>query len=780
MKKLLSALLVLGSSLGYGQELTQTVKGRILDSQSKSPIIGANVIVTSLDKLTGTVTDIDGYFSIPRVPIGRHNLKISFIGYKDAWVRESLVESGKQPFLNIEITESIDQLDEVLISARRQRKGQVENEMATVSAISFDVEETSRYAATFDDPARAALSFPGVRGAGDDVNNEIVIRGNSPRGLLWRIEGIEVPNPNHFAEVGASGGGISMLSNNMLAATDFYTGAFPAEFGNALSGVFDVKLRNGNRDEREYAFEASVLGIQAAAEGPFKPGSKSSYLINYRYSTLSVFDKIGIDIVGSQETIVFQDLAFKLNFPNEELGTFIIWGFGGANDQIFENDESIGESFTENWKQRAGAAGIKHTYFFNSNTFIETSISGTGTINEWEYDSLNIRTYENENFSETSLRAQTMLNKKFSARSTLRTGVIVSNSGFDMYSFFYDRNAGVNFVTLNDNGSTVRFQGFMQWQYRPSDKWTVNMGMHGTHLGLGGQQSLEPRVGASYAITPKSKINAGMGLHSRMETVAVYLARDYNTTGTIQANKDLDFSKALHYVLGYEQSIGNSIRAKAEVYYQDLYDVPILTNDPTQPWMATYSLLNSTAGYGALDLNNGGEGRNYGVELLLEKFFSNGSYFMATGSLFESLYTPADGKEYNTRYNGNFLMNFLGGKEFKVGRDNNNLLSFNGRVIWQGGNRDIPIDLAQSQVENRTVRIWGQAYEDRLNNYFRFDFGVSYRKNKPNHSSVLSLNIQNVTGRINEAERYYSSSRGAIRSSEQMGLLPNLSYRILF
>ncbi|MGI9544960.1 MAG: carboxypeptidase-like regulatory domain-containing protein, partial [Cyclobacteriaceae bacterium] len=245
----------------WAQNLTQTVRGKVVDTQSKSPVIGANVIIVGSDPIQGGVSDTEGNFRIPNVSIGRHNIRVTYIGYEDLVIPELLVGSGKEVVMNINLTESIIKMEELVI---KQEKGKPLNEVATVSALSFSVEETSRYAATFDDPARAALSFAGVRGGGDDVLNEIVIRGNSPRGLLWQIEGIEVPNPNHFAEEGSSAGGISMLSSSVLSNSDFLTGAFPAEYGNALSGVFDIQLRNGNNEKREYAVQAGLLGIALA------------------------------------------------------------------------------------------------------------------------------------------------------------------------------------------------------------------------------------------------------------------------------------------------------------------------------------------------------------------------------------------------------------------------------------------------------------------------------------------------------------------------------------
>ncbi len=762
------------------QDLTQTIRGKVLDAQSKSPVIGANVVLLGSDPLKGSVTDIDGNFRIEEVKVGRHNLKITFIGYEDLVIPELLVGAGKEVVLDIDLTESLITMEELVIEAE-QEKGKPLNEMATVSALSFSVEETSRYAATFDDPARAALSFAGVRGGGDDVLNEIVIRGNSPRGLLWRIEGIEVPNPNHFAEDGASGGGISMLSSSVLSNSDFFTGAFPAEYGNALSGVFDIKLRKGNNEKREYAAQAGLLGVAFAAEGPLGSDSKGSYLANYRYSTLALFDNIGIKILDESEEIVFQDLSFKVHLPTEKMGSFSIWGLGGASEDILKPIIENGEFNNEQFYTRLGVGGISNIFFLNKNTYLESQISYSAHQSEYEYDSLGVKTFETENFINTALRGSVLLNKKFNARHTLRTGVVFSHLGYDLHSEYFSFRQQRLITELDQEGSSQFMRSYAQWNFRPSETVTLNSGLHYTRFFLNGRESLEPRFGAKWAFTPSQSISAGIGVHSRLETLSLYLAQEEVGDGTfVQPNKNLDITKARHYVIGYENQLKSDLRFKAEVYYQDLYDVPIRPASATNPWERTFSSLNEFSGFTTDTLVANGTGTNYGIELTLEKFFTKGYYFMVTGSLFESKYVAADGIERDTRFNGNFVNNIIAGKEFKVGRNGNNLIAINTRMIWAGNNRVVPIDLEMSRQRGGTYYDFDNSFSERLQDYWRLDFGISYRKNKGKHSSIVALNVQNVTGRYNVSEHFYSRRADEIRFEEQLGLFPNLSYRIEF
>ena len=699
-------------------------------------------------------------------------------------------------------------MDAVVVSANRS-DGKPENDMATVSAISLSVEETSRYAATFGDPARAALSQPGVTTGGDDLLNEIVIRGNSPKGILWRLEGVEIPNPNHFASVGSSAGGISMLSSSVLSNSDFFTAAFPAQYGNATSGIFDLKMRNGNFDKYETSFQAGLLGIEASSEGPLSSKSNASYLFNYRYSTLGLLSTLGIQILGEEENVNFQDLSFKVNLPTKKMGKFSIWGLGGVNtyesefkdlynfsqDSTYaawyvpryglgQNDDDIHYfTETETTKQRMGVGGITHTTYLNKDTYIESVLSVTDQRLKYIYDSSGIdnrndvRIIEQENVSENSLRFSTLFNKKFNAKNTLRVGIIATRHSFDLESSEWFRRKQEYIVYLEESGATYFHQGFAQLQHRINQELTVNGGMHVSYFALNDQIYVEPRAGFRWQVNPKSAITGGAGMHSRMETISLYMAQD--TLG-VQNNRNLGFTRAFHGVLGYERSLRNGLRWKIEAYYQHLYDVPVWGDDTIMDDEArSFSAINSYDGYTDSKLANEGTGTNYGLEMTLERSFMDGYYFMINGSLYQSKYKGLDGIERNTVFNGNYIFNTLGGYEFKFA-GGRKLLNINTRFIYAGGKREAPILLQESRESGFTRRDYSRNFDVKLDDYVRVDFGVSYKKNKARSASVISLNAQNVFAIENESGRFYSRFSDGISSQVQLGFFPNLSYRIEF
>jgi CarboxypepD_reg-like domain len=758
-------------SQSWAQNLTQVIKGRVIDTESRQAIVGATVVLLKTQPLQGTTTDANGYFKLTGVAVGRHSVQVSLIGYESNTMPEIVVGTGKEIELNIRLSENLQQLQEVTVKAQKEQ-GAALNDMATVSARSFSVEQVKRYAAALNDPARMASTYAGVA-SGDDQGNALVIRGNSPKGVLWRMEGVEIPNPNHFAEEGATGGGISALSVNVLGNSDFFMGAFPAEYGNATSGVFDLKLRKGNQDKREYALQVGVLGADIAAEGPFKTGKKSSYLANYRYSTLEMLKKIGLSIAGDA-TPDFQDAAFKLYFQPNKKSTLSLWGMGGLSRQI-RDLTTRNDAFHSD----RGVVGLNHTYFISDKSFIENILSWS--VNRQSYESSQkARVYVRyENYENDALRFSSQFNHKINAQHSLRIGGIVSSLSYNLTNRTLDGTK--TYTYIDQKGSTYLLQGYGQWKYRLNPSLTLNTGIHGTVLWLNNQAALEPRTGLRWNITPRHSLSAGAGLHSRIESLSTYFAQvRVGSDKTDLVNKNLKLMKSAQGVLGYEFRPRDDWRLQIETYYQHHYHVPIGPVNTRNRYLLSESFLNIIDGYTTDSLVSQGKGRNYGVDVTIEKFLTNGFYFVATASLYQSKYTPRDGIERNTRFNGNFVQNLLMGKEWKVGKQKTNIIAANVRSLWAGGNRYAPIDLAKSQKQNSAFRIYEQAYESQIPAYFRFDMRLSYTKNRKKSTSTLSLDAQNVFNRLNLYQPYYDAATKSIKFDTQLGLVPIINWRLEF
>ena len=787
----LFCLLITALAFAQSENPKQNIRGTILDVDTKIPLIGASVILLGSSPIKGATTDIDGNFKIENIDIGRVDLEVTYLGYEPALLRSLQLSSGKEMVLNIEMAESTVALEEVVVVAKHN-KSETLNEMATVSARSFSVEETSRYASSAYDPARMAKNYAGVSASGgDDLLNEIVVRGNSPRGVLWRLEGIEIPNPNHFGSMGNSGGGISMLSSSTLSNSDFYTGAFPSEFGNATSGVFDLNMRKGNNEKREYALMVGILGIEAAAEGPFRKGGKASYLINYRYSTLSALGALGIDLVGDIFP-AYQDLSFKFNFPTKKAGVLSLFGLGGSNtasyspkaDSTTWNNDFGNFGFSED--QMIGTVGMSHRILLSEKSYLRTvAIASFDNAKEQYYELNPAKNYAEEieekgQFLNTTYRISSTYNHKFNAKHTLRAGAILSNLEFDLTSEYFNEDENKFFTLFANKGTTQLYQVFSAWKYRVNDELTFNTGIHYTRFALNNRQALEPRFAAKWQFAPQQSLSGAVGLHSKPEHISFYFVENKTSENErTSPNKNLKFLKSMHAVLGYDLQFNANLRLKAEAYYQKLYDVPV-EDSPN----SVNSIINAKDIWDIAGNTNGavneGTGYNYGLDLTLEKFFSDQYYFLFTGSVFDSKYTPKDGNTYNTRFNTNYQVNLLGGKEFKIGKKKKNVLGVNGKFVIAGGNRYTPIDLEASKAAGYTIRIPTQAFEDQAAAYGRFDLGVSYKINTNRMTHTISLDIQNITNRANVFSTYFDSDKGQIETFNQVGLFPIFNYRLEF
>jgi hypothetical protein len=761
----------------------QTIRGRILDLDSKTPLLGVNVILASEGPQRGTITDEQGYFRFENVPVGRHELTFSYIGYEPQVRSDLVLASGKEFVVNVDMEESVTALEEVRITSISSKSKPL-NDLAVVSGRSFTAYEVDNYPGSISDISRAAVSFPGVVSP-NDGQNHIIIRGNSPKGLQWRLEGIEIPNLNHFSDIGASGGGVNVVSSHMLASSDFLTSAFPAEYGNALSGVFDLRLRTGNNEKHEQTFQIGVLGTELMVEGPLKKSSNTTYIAQYRYSTLKLIEKMGLDLESIPD---FQDLSFKIYHPTKKLGVFSLFGIGGLSHEV-------GDSGYE-WDSNTATLGLSNNYTFNSKTFLRSVLAFSVWNYNWDNDS-NMGSSETPinqvwktDVTDYTLKGSFILNHKFNPRHKIKAGIIYEMAYNDSYMgwysdtlynwyndishpWYHNLNYDHEYVNSKENAGTL--QTFVNWKYRINEKLSLNTGAHFIQFYLNHNFSVEPRIGLQWKAHPRHIFSAGFGIHSRKESLTLY-SGNYTTHlgNVIHPNRDLELAKARHYVLGYQFLATDLLHMKTELYYQDLYDIP------AYPFPPYFSTLNFDFGFEGNILTNYGTGYNTGVELSLEKYMSRGYYFLLNGSLYESKYFNKLGEKLNTKYNGNYASNGVFGKEFRVGKSKQNTLSFSTRYILVGGLRTLPIDEQASLERGGTVSYWDDGFSVKNKDYFRLDLLLKFRRNKPGYSSEWSVDVLNILNRQNVLTEYWDQGSQEMREEFQNPTIAIISYRIQF
>lgn len=778
MIRIISILILVLSSMQLEAQPFQTIRGTITDDASGFPVAFATVVLLNSEPLIGAVSDILGNFEIVNVKVGRYDLQVKYLGYETLIIRESIVISAKQTTLTIKLKEKVSALSEVIIKPL-VNKEQPLNSMATVSARMLSVEESNRYAGGFDDPARLASSFAGVANNTDE--NGIIIRGNAPKFVQWKMEGIEIPNPNHFGDLNSLGGGsFTALSSQMLSNSDFFTGAFPAEYNNALSGVLDIAMRSGNNQKREHTFQAGVLGIDASSEGPFKKDGKSSYLFNYRYSTFAL---LGPLLPENADGIRYQDLSFKLNFPTKKSGIFSVWGIGlvdkaGAKaktlskEWIYKNDKQ-----EDQIKQYMGAAGITHKYFLKNNTFLKTTFASTASSTDWTTQILNdhLILQPQNKIANTNWNfvLSSFANKKISSVHTNKTGILITGMLYDM-QFKNSPDSGIPpQIIVDAKGFSTVISGYSSSSVNLTNTLVMNIGINSQLFTLNKHYTIEPRLGFRQQINQNQKIGVAYGLHSRLEQLNYYFNNSLSS-GENAVNKNLDFTKAHHLVLSYDRNINDLIHLKVEPYFQYLFSVPVISD-------SSFSFINlQNNWFFAEKLQNTGEGRNYGIDMTIEKYISSGYYYLITASVFNSKYKGGDGVWRSTRFNRNYVLNFLVGKEWQVGYNNENTISLNSRFSYQGGNRFSPVDETASHLAQDIVYDESNAYTMKAQPTLNIHFTASYRVNKNRSSRELALKILNITGQPDFYGYQYNLLNSKIDKNLVSVLIPNLSYKIEF
>ena len=777
LKSVVLVVFTLISALAFSQSY-QTVKGKVTDRFTEQSVKAVSVKIIQNDQtIYEGLSNSDGEFKITEVVLGTYDILFSHIGYQD------FISPGVEISMSREIVLDVQMISKTLktVDVKPPKlRGVPTNAMATTSSYSIQAEDAKRIAGGLDDPIRVAGTLPGVASAPGFSENFISIRGNSPRTLKYQMEGIELPNPTHFSRIGSSGGTFTIFSLQLLDKSDFYTGAFSAEYGNALGGVFDAKLRSGNREKYEHILQVGVLGIDLASEGPLSKKHKAFYAINYRYGLVGLARLLGYP---TQPT--YQDLSLTLNYPFKR-SNLKLFAIGGTSLR-----DRIGELDSTKWKEgldrtnlilksAMATVGGVYKHFLTDNTVLKITagLSYTDQTDNKQYITNTYSTIDQRTntYTSTPTSIAVSLKHKFSNRHYHITGGSFSNTSHQWLASRYFFNSNSQTILFNGSGLSNEFKAYSLSKFLLTEKLSLNVGLHYLYYDVNQAQSVEPRGNLEYQLNDSHSLSASVGMHSQVENYATY---GYTVTApdmtVMTPNQNLGFARAVHYILGYRGKVWTNHRLRIEAYYQNLYNVPVEAN-------GSFSVINLSELQDLRALINTGTGKNYGLDLGFERYTDNGLYYIFNTSFYKSQYIAGDGIERSTAHDNMYNLKFLIGKEYKLREKAGKYKAFawNTNLAVLGGQPYTPVDLVNSELEQETIYDESQAYQFRDDALTYLDFTFSYKINKNKRRTVWSLQIKNLFSNGNAIYREYDTILKEEVTVPSSSMFPVVSYRLEF
>ncbi len=776
----------------------QTVRGTVTDAISGEKLIGATVKVVETG--TGSVVDLEGNFRIDIPQSGRYTLETSYVGYEPNVMKEVLVAGVKEVVIDIQLRENNTELTEVVVRPRVNKEATV-NPAVLTGGVMLSMEEASRFAGGYNDPARLVMSFAGISGEAD--GSGLSIHGNAPERMQYRIEGVEVFTPNHFNDTWNAGYGlVSALNSNVIGNSDFFTSTFNANYNNALSGVFDVKMRTGNNAKHENILQIGTVSEELTLEGPISRKSNSSYIVNYRYGFTSLVDKLNlIDTDGAH--VDFQDFSAKLMFPTKRAGTFSIFGLGfydttwdervkledthSAYDAS-DNDAKLAQLLVgvshkihlgNKWTWRTTAAyNMQHLkndiYYYGLERSAEGFISQPLAYEEPERKYL----FSIQKVNEDRLLSNTELSKQVTDRWLIQLGGEYSHRFFNLaYKSVDQLYAPVStmheYTKMKDDTGLANI--FCQNLVRVSNYFSLSAGIAGNYFLLSKDFSVEPRASLKWDPDEKNSFSMGYGLHSMIEKLDAYFYR--NADGNL-ANKDLGLTKAHHLHATYVHKLNSNLTLRMNAYYEYGFDTPVGIDG------STYCVTNRYFFYTDEPLVNKGNTRNYGGDITLEHYMNRGFFGQTNFSLYKSQYRGVDKVWRNQLYDRGFMFKILGGKEWMIGK---NMLNVSVKYSIQGGLRYTPIDVEQMRaniaagiIDDNPIYKDNEAFSQRFDPSGIVDLTISYKINRRHVSHTFAFEGLNILQTETPLYQRFDLGTLDVRTDKSGLSLPNIFYRLDF
>jgi hypothetical protein len=759
----------------HAQDITQIVQGRVTDNLSNQPVANAQLsLLKQSEVLFTTLTSENGQYIFESVPVGRYKLEVSHASYF-TFTTEVFVQSAKATWLDIALIERVRELDEVKISASGKS-------MYSIPGIQeLSIEKSTRIAANFFDPVRVSTAFPGVVVA-NDQNNAIIVRGNSPDGLLWRLNGLDILNPNHLSNAGtlsdrpaANGGGTNILSAQMLGNTRFINSNYTPAYGNFQSAVVDMDLRESRSKSIEHTAQLSLIGLDYASEGSIT--NKLSYTVNARYSTVGLLSQMGVDFGG--EAISFKDVSGQLVYRGDNDAVLKLFFLTGDSRNDFEARDAADweedkDRFNIRYTGRTSIAGVSYVSPLLNEAILKTGLayshSNQNRFADFTAGNQGVERWEDFEMSSSLFSQYVAYSKRLNNTTWIEFGNYMNFYLTNIYQQEIPRLFDCLFCELPSVGLDGQFETwqlstYTQIKKQISSRLNASIGLRGVKTGMYSRYSLEPRAEIQYDINENQLLSINYSKISRLQNPAVYLSRQ---------NAALNPTQSHNLSINHSRTIVSELQLRSSVYYQYLLDVPVQSG-------ATFSVLNLMELQERGALLNDGAGRNYGWDLSLEKSFYDDFYFLGGLSIYKSEYKDGNENWRNTRFDGRYTFNLAAGKEWsKVKSSSKKSFAIDTRLLYLGGLYEMPILENFSLVNGKTVFDESAGFTEKLPDYTRFDLRLSWRKHKPGYTRTIAIDIQNVLNLQNVAFHFYDAFRQERVAQRHLGIIPILAYRVDF
>lgn len=740
------------SMLLQAQEQTGVIMGKVIDATTKQPIPGVNVFL--LGTTIGAASDINGNYSIRNIPVGSYQVRASAVGY-DALVKTDIVINTVRPaMVDFQLKESIIELGSVEITADFFQK--VPTEVNSIKTFSY--EEIRRAPGGFEDVVRALSVLPGVAQA-DAGRNDLVVRGGAPSENLFIVDGFPVQNINHFGSQGASGGPLSYINLDFVRETSFSTGGFSALYGDKLSSVLTIDLREGRKDK--FGGKATISATQFGlnAEGPIS--DKSNFLFSARRSYLDlIFKAAGFGFVPE-----YYDVLSKFNYDidNHNSLSFLLVGafdnvkfFNDTEDQRYSNARALASD------QVQYLTGFSYRHLFNKGFYTLSLSRNYVDFNTIQRDTLLNPVFMNvSKEKENTLRGDLVY--KISPKAEINVGASLKFIQFeaDVKLPFFTTSFGelLNVTALNTGEDFWKSEVYIQYSGFYFNRLRMNLGVRSDYFNaINNKFSVSPRFSLAYSLTDLTTLNFSTGVYHQNPSY-IWLLADPN-------NRNLRQIRVDQYIFGVDHRLRSDVNLRVESYYKDYKNYPASTS-------RTYLVLANTgagfagaednfSSFGLESLTSSGKGFSRGIELSVQKKSSRISHYGLFSLTYnESYYTAIDGIKRPGAYDQKWIVNLSVGYIF------NEKWEASFKFRYASGKPYTPFNADGTQ--NLT-----NYFTKRLPELHSLDIRVDRRWNFQSWTLITYLDIQNIYNRNNISFYRWDARTKSVDETSNIGILPSI------